>query len=96
MDPYGKDFLNEERHSDGWGGTLLINASNASTLYHRSVKAIFMDDAISIIRGFLSGVNNDDTVLMMMHARLRAPVRQLTCSQRTPLGLRRGMALSFT
>ncbi|WP_243677939.1 hypothetical protein [Vulcanisaeta distributa] len=69
MDPYGKDFLNEEKHSDGWG-TLLIRVGNASTLYHRSVKAIFMDDAVGIIRGgFLSGINNDDAVLMMMHAR---------------------------
>lgn len=95
MDPYGKDFLNEEKHGDGWG-TLLIKVNSASTLYHRSVKAIFMDNAISIIKGFLSNVNGDDTVLMMVHARLRAQVRQLTCSQRTPLGLRRGMALSFT
>jgi glutamine amidotransferase len=67
MDPYGKDFLNEEKHSDGWG-VLLIRVNNSSTLYHRSVRAIFMDDAISIVSGFLSSAY-DDTVLMMMHAR---------------------------
>ena len=68
MDPYGKDFLNEEKHSDGWG-VLLLKISNSSALYHRSVKPIFMDNAVDIIGGFLSNVNGDDAVLAMMHAR---------------------------
>ena len=68
MDPYGKDFLNEEKHNDGWG-VLLLRISNSSALYHRSVKPIFMDNAVDVIGGFLSNVNGDDAVLAMMHAR---------------------------
>ncbi|ADN50736.1 class II glutamine amidotransferase [Vulcanisaeta distributa] len=68
MDPYGKKFLNEERHEDGWG-ILFVNVVSSSVFHHRSVRAIFMDNPVNVIRGFLSNVNNDDAVLMMMHAR---------------------------
>ncbi len=68
MDPYGREFLNEERHGDGWG-VLIARINGGSMLHHRSVRAVFEDDAISVIRGFLGGVNGDDAVLMMMHAR---------------------------
>ena len=66
MDPYGKEFLNEEKHPDGWGA-LLIRAGG-SVLHHRSVKPIFMDDALGVVRGFLGNAGGD-AVLMMMHAR---------------------------
>ncbi len=68
MDPYGKKFLNEERHNDGWG-VLLVNVASSSAVHHRSVRAIFMDDPMNVIRGFLNNINNNDNVLMMMHAR---------------------------
>ncbi|GAB6944157.1 class II glutamine amidotransferase [Vulcanisaeta sp. JCM 14467] len=68
MDPYGRDFLSEERHSDGWG-VFLLRVGKSSALYHRSVKPIFVDNAVDVIEGFLSNVGGDDAVLAMMHAR---------------------------
>ncbi|WP_243674927.1 hypothetical protein [Vulcanisaeta distributa] len=52
------------------GGVLFVNVASSFAVHHRSVRAIFMDNPpINVIRGFLSNVNNDDAVLMMMHAR---------------------------
>ncbi len=95
MDPYGKEFLNEERHSDGWG-VLLVRVNNASTLYHRSVRAIFMDDAASIVRGFLGSVNDGDLVLMMMHARAASIGTPINVFSTHPVKAVTRMVLSFT
>ncbi len=68
MDPYGKEFLDEEQHRDGWGLLIVgVRDSAISMLHHRSVRPIFEDDPVGIVESFLKGFVG--TVVMMAHAR---------------------------
>jgi Predicted glutamine amidotransferase len=68
MDPYGREFLNEEQHRDGWGALIIgIRDSSVAMLHHRSVKPIFEDNPVGVIGPFLKSL--DGVVVMMVHAR---------------------------
>jgi glutamine amidotransferase len=68
-DPIAAEFLGEDRHGDGWGALIIgFRDSKPSAFHYRSVRPIFEEDPVGIIKPYLSSLVGG-TVVVMVHAR---------------------------